>query len=97
MRRYARLALEGGGLHYAELTGRGAELLDRAPWLGGAPTGDVLAGIIGAFVARRADPLEAAAAAAHVHGVAASLASPAMIASDLLDTLGPAMAPLDVI
>ncbi len=62
-----------------------------------AGTGDVLSGIVGAFVARRADPLEAAAAAAHVHGVAASLASPAMIASDLLDTLGPAMVRLDVV
>ncbi len=62
-----------------------------------AGTGDVLAGMIGAFVARRADPLEAAAAAAHVHGVAASLASPAMIASDLLGTLGSAMVRLDVV
>ena len=33
-----------------------------------AGTGDVLAGIIGAFLARGAGPLEAAAAAAHVHG-----------------------------
>ncbi len=33
-----------------------------------AGSGDVLAGIIGAFLARGAEPLEAAAAAAHVHG-----------------------------
>ncbi len=33
-----------------------------------AGTGDVLAGIIGAFLARGAGPLEAAATAAHVHG-----------------------------
>jgi len=33
-----------------------------------AGSGDVLAGIIGAFLARGAAPLEAAAAAAHVHG-----------------------------
>jgi len=33
-----------------------------------AGTGDVLAGVIGAFLARGAGPLEAAATAAHVHG-----------------------------
>lgn len=54
MRRYARLALEGGALRHAELTERGAELLDRAPWLGGAPTGEVLAGLdVGALGAHR--------------------------------------------
>lgn len=56
-----------------------------------AGTGDVLSGILGAFLARGAEPLEAAAAAAHVHGVAASLAPVAMVASDLLGTLGAAM------
>ena len=33
-----------------------------------AGSGDVLAGILGAFLARGSDPLSAAAAAAHVHG-----------------------------
>ncbi|MDA8314853.1 MAG: NAD(P)H-hydrate dehydratase [Actinomycetota bacterium] len=37
-----------------------------------AGTGDVLSGVIGAFLARGAPPLEAAALAAHVHGRAAS-------------------------
>jgi ADP-dependent NAD(P)H-hydrate dehydratase / NAD(P)H-hydrate epimerase len=40
-----------------------------------AGTGDVLSGLIGAFVARGMDPLTAAAVAAHVHGRAASLGS----------------------
>ncbi len=43
-----------------------------SPRLATAGTGDVLSGIIGAFVARGAAPFEAAALAAHVHGRAAS-------------------------
>ena len=41
------------------------------PALATAGTGDVLSGIIGAFMARGADPLHAAAWGAHVHGAAA--------------------------
>jgi NAD(P)H-hydrate epimerase len=50
-----------------------------------AGSGDVLAGIIGAFIARGLAPHEAAAAAAHVHGVAgASGAHEGLIARDLV-------------
>ncbi len=50
-----------------------------------AGTGDVLAGLIGALLARGVAPLHAAAAAAFVHGRAAQCAPPeGMIASDLL-------------
>jgi len=51
-----------------------------------AGTGDVLAGMIGALLARGIDPLEAAAAAAFWHGRAGA-AGPAsgLIASDLID------------
>ena len=38
-----------------------------------AGTGDVLSGVIGAFLARGLPPTEAAALAAHVHGRAAEL------------------------
>ena len=38
-----------------------------------AGTGDVLSGVIGAFIARGVDPFRAAALAAHVHGRAAAL------------------------
>jgi hydroxyethylthiazole kinase-like uncharacterized protein yjeF len=49
-----------------------------------AGTGDVLAGIVGAFIAQGADPHLAAGAAAHVHGLAARNAfSRGLIASDL--------------
>jgi NAD(P)H-hydrate epimerase len=57
-----------------------------SPRLGTAGTGDVLSGIIGAFMARGMDVGTAAALAAHVHGRAASL-SPGlgMVAGDLPD------------
>lgn len=43
------------------------------PRLATAGTGDVLSGVIGAFIARGMDPFRAAALGAHVHGLAASL------------------------
>jgi NAD(P)H-hydrate repair Nnr-like enzyme with NAD(P)H-hydrate dehydratase domain len=49
-----------------------------------AGTGDVLSGVIGAFVARGVAPLEAAGLAAHVHGrAAANGASEGLLAGDL--------------
>lgn len=48
-------------------------------------TGDVLAGVLAAFLARNVPPLEAAAAAAHVHGLAAKLGvRHGFVADDLL-------------
>ena len=67
------------------------------PALATAGSGDVLSGIIGAFLARGLPPLEAAAVAAHVHGRAATLGPaeglvagdlPALVA-ELLSELGP--------
>ncbi len=55
------------------------------PWLATAGTGDVLSGIIGAFLAVGAPGFEAAAAAAWVHGSAADeCGHNGLIASDLL-------------
>ena len=49
-----------------------------------AGTGDVLSGVVGAFLARGLDPLRAAALAAHVHGRAAGLGfAEGLIAGDL--------------
>ncbi len=57
-----------------------------------AGSGDVLSGLIGAYLARGVDPLHAAAAAAFVHGRAGrSLPLEGVIAGDLLDELGPAL------
>ncbi len=51
-----------------------------------AGTGDVLSGIIGAFIARGVPAFEAAALAAHVHGRAARTGHPeGLIAGDLPD------------
>jgi hydroxyethylthiazole kinase-like uncharacterized protein yjeF len=53
-------------------------------WLASAGTGDVLAGIIAAFRARGMPSFEAASAAVWVHGRAAEIAGPGMIADDLV-------------
>ncbi len=57
-----------------------------APSLATAGTGDVLAGVIGAFLAKGMEPRLAASAAAVVHGLASRLAVPqaGLVASDLL-------------
>jgi ADP-dependent NAD(P)H-hydrate dehydratase / NAD(P)H-hydrate epimerase len=54
-----------------------------------AGTGDVLTGVLGAFLAKGVEPVTAAAAAATVHGRAAELArhQAGLVASDLLETL----------
>jgi NAD(P)H-hydrate epimerase len=56
------------------------------PALATAGTGDVLSGVIGAFLARGVPAQEAAALAAHVHGRAASTGRPeGLVAGDLPD------------
>jgi NAD(P)H-hydrate epimerase len=55
-----------------------------SPRLATAGTGDVLSGLIGAFLARGMDALDAAALAAHVHGrAAASGRAEGLVARDL--------------
>ncbi|HZU79118.1 MAG TPA: NAD(P)H-hydrate dehydratase [Acidimicrobiales bacterium] len=57
-----------------------------SPRLATAGTGDVLAGVIGAFAARGLGPLDAAALGAHVHGAAALLGPPqGLVAGDVPD------------
>ena len=53
-------------------------------WLASAGTGDVLAGIIAAFRARGLPSFEAACGAVWIHGRAAEIAGPGMIADDLV-------------
>jgi hydroxyethylthiazole kinase-like uncharacterized protein yjeF len=60
----------------------------RAPaWLATAGTGDVLAGMIAALRARGMPAFEAASAAVWLHGRAAELAGPEMIADDLVEAI----------
>lgn len=61
-------------------------------WLASAGTGDVLAGMIAALKARGMDGFEAACAGVWLHGRAAELAGPAMIADDLVAAIAPTLA-----
>jgi ADP-dependent NAD(P)H-hydrate dehydratase / NAD(P)H-hydrate epimerase len=61
-------------------------------WLATAGTGDVLAGMIAALRARGMLAFEAASAAVWLHGRAADIAGPGMIADDLADAIPRALA-----
>lgn len=64
-------------------------------WLATAGTGDVLAGMVAAMVARGLPPFEAASAAVWLHGRAAEIAGPSMIADDLVAAVPRALALLN--
>jgi hydroxyethylthiazole kinase-like uncharacterized protein yjeF len=88
-------ALEAARLSGAVVVYKGPDTLIAAPdgrigfappapvWLATAGTGDVLAGMAAAMVARGLEPFEAACAAVWLHGRAAEIAGPQMIADDL--------------
>jgi len=61
-------------------------------WLASAGTGDVLAGMAAAMRARGLAPFEAACAAVWLHGRAAEIAGPQMIADDLAAAIPQALA-----
>jgi hydroxyethylthiazole kinase-like uncharacterized protein yjeF len=61
-------------------------------WLATAGTGDVLAGMIAALRAQGLEAFEAASAAVWLHGRAAEIAGPAMIADDLVEAVPQAFA-----
>ena len=63
-------------------------------WLATAGTGDVLAGMIAGLRARGLDSFDAACAAVWLHGRAAELAGPGMIADDLVEAIPLALAGL---
>lgn len=63
-------------------------------WLASAGSGDVLAGIIAALRSQRHEPFYAAKAAVWLHGRAAEIAGPQMIADDLVDAIPEALARL---
>ena len=64
-------------------------------WLASAGSGDVLAGIIAALRARGLEPFKAASAGVWLHGRAAEIAGPQMIADDLADAVPKALALLE--
>lgn len=63
-------------------------------WLATAGSGDVLAGIIAALRSRGLEPFYAAKAGVWLHGRAAEIAGPQMIADDLANAVPQALAPL---
>lgn len=97
-------AVEAAGRSGAVVIYKGADTLVAAPdgrlgfapaapaWLATAGTGDVLAGVAAAMRARGLDAFDAACAAVWLHGRAAELAGPAMIADDLVDAIPDALA-----
>jgi hydroxyethylthiazole kinase-like uncharacterized protein yjeF len=60
---------------------------DDVPWLATAGAGDVLAGIITGLLARKKQPLDAAALAVWLHAEAARRFGPGLIADDLPDMI----------
>jgi NAD(P)H-hydrate epimerase len=80
----AVVLLKGSPTLIADPAGRTLVVTSGTPRLATAGTGDVLSGVIAAFLARGLPAVEAAALAAHCHGRAASLCdSEGLVASDL--------------
>lgn len=83
----AVVVYKGADTVIAAPDGRAAIAGDSSSWLATAGSGDVLAGAIAAMRARGLDPFAAALAGVWLHGRAAELAGPGLIADDLLDGL----------
>ena len=89
--RYGAVVLLKGAGTIVQPPGGGPVVCDTGPpSLATAGTGDVLTGVVAAFLAKGLDAVTAAAAAATAHGLAAA-ASPhqaGLVASDVLAELG---------
>ncbi|MGH9129703.1 MAG: NAD(P)H-hydrate dehydratase [Acidimicrobiales bacterium] len=84
----AVVVLKGSTTIVAAPDGRALVSTAGSPRLATAGTGDVLSGVVGAFLAQGVGALEAAALAAHVHGRAAGLGmARGLVAGDLLELL----------
>lgn len=88
----AIIVFKGADTVVAAPDGRAAILPPPPSWLASAGTGDVLAGIIGAMVARGLDPFDAACAGVWLHARAGELVGPGLIADDLAACLPEALA-----
>jgi hydroxyethylthiazole kinase-like uncharacterized protein yjeF len=102
----AEQALEGANRSGAVVVYKGPDTVVAAPdgrlgfappapaWLASAGTGDVLSGMIAALRARGLPAFEAACAGVWLHGRAAEIAGPGLIADDLADAIPRAIASL---
>jgi len=79
--------LKGPDTVVAAPDGRAVVNTTGTPFLATAGSGDVLAGLIGGLLAQGADSLDAAAAAAWLHGRTAERLGPGLIAEDLTENL----------
>lgn len=87
----AVVILKGPDTVVAAPDGRAAIAPPASGWLASAGTGDVLAGICGACVARGLDPFDAACAAVWLHAEAGHRAGAALVADDLLPHVAAAL------
>jgi len=83
----AVVLLKGPDTVVASPDGRASIASNAPPWLATAGAGDVLAGMIAAFLAQGAPAYEAACIGGWMHGEAASEAGPGLIAEDLPEVL----------